>query len=360
MSRQRWLFGLLAVLLVASLSHGYVRNTNHRGNEHYWQQKHATMTFRLGCANAHRIEEWGPCWDDVAEHAMDEWNDAGSQFQFTAATGPSTARLSCAGADTTRVVVWGATLCGQPISALALTSTWTHDNGEIADTDVVFNTYWQWEAYSGPMRAFSQPDLHRVAVHEFGHVLGLDHPNDYGQHVPAIMNNGAGIEGVQPDDIAGIRAIYGTATRTVTTKGALGNPGHRSFKSGIGVVSGWVCDAQKIEVQIGRTRYRAVYGSDRPDTAYAPDGEKICGDTNNGFVILFNYNSLGDGTHTARLLVNGRQHGEPVEFKVTTFGQEFLRGAQGAYTVLDFPRSGTNPILIWDQNAQNFMIGGFE
>lgn len=332
-------------------AHAYVQTTNNRGSGHYWAQNRVTVTFRLGCENADRIEAWGPCWDDVAKHAMKEWNVAGSPFRFTTATGPSTARPSCTRADRTRVVVWGTTICGQPIAALALTSTWTYDNGAIADSDVVFDTWWKWRAYTGPMRGFSQPDLHRVAVHEFGHMLGLDHPNDHGQRVDAIMNSGADdTETLQADDQEGAQAIYGRDPNyTPPVVGFLENPGHRSFRSGIGLLSGWVCDAKTVEVRIGRQRYPMVYGTERGDTR----GE--CGDTNNGFVTLFNFNRLDDGTHTARLLVDGMQHGDPIEFKVTTFGQEFLRGASGEYVVA-FPTPGDTTILGWDQNSQNFVV----
>ena len=80
---------------------------------------------------------------------------------------------------------------------------------------------------------------------------------------------------------------------------------------------------------VGTQRIRMAYGTERPDTAYAPDGTEICGDTNNGFVTLVNYNAFGDGVHTARLVVDGRQLGNPVQFKVTTLGVEFLRGRKG-------------------------------
>ena len=49
---------------------------------------------------------------------------------------------------------------------------------------------------------------------------------------------------------------------------------------------------------------------------------------NNGFGLLFNWNLLGTGQHTIRVLADGGG-GEfaRATFTVTTLGEEFLRGA---------------------------------
>jgi hypothetical protein len=52
-------------------------------------------------------------------------------------------------------------------------------------------------------------DLLRVALHELGHVLGLDHPDDNGQSVIALMNSILGnLDQLVADDIAGARSLY--------------------------------------------------------------------------------------------------------------------------------------------------------
>ena len=138
--------------------------------------------------------------------------------------------------------------------------------------------------------------------------------------------------------------------------GALENPGPASFQSGLGLLSGWVCEANVVELEISgldRTyRLEAAYSTDRADTA------PVCGDQDNGFGLLFNWNLLEDGEHTVVALADGVEFGRAT-FTVTTLGVEFLQGMQGETVVADFPSAGEAVRLIWQQANQNFVLAPF-
>ena len=136
--------------------------------------------------------------------------------------------------------------------------------------------------------------------------------------------------------------------------GALGNPGPNSFQSGVRAVWGWVCHAELVEIEIETARgeverYVAAYGTERPDTL------ERCGDVDNGFELLFNWNRLGAGEHTVTALVDGVELGRATVW-VTTLGPEFLRGVAGECVAGDFPHSGQAATLEWQQESQNFVI----
>ena len=165
-------------------------------------------------------------------------------------------------------------------------------------------------------------------------------------------------------------AVTGNGNRTGTytlvvrlVVGFFENPQPGSAQSGIGVISGWVCEADTVEVQfetgtMGETRTElAALGTLRPDTAEA------CGDTDNGFGLLWNWNLLGAGTHTVRALVDGVVFAEH-DMTITTLGltdatgqeMDFPRGLSGTTTVPDFPDAGATTTLQWHQALQNFVI----
>ncbi len=89
-----------------------------------------------------------------------------------------------------------------------------------------------------------------------------------------------------------------------------------------------------------------VYRNERSDTS------EVCGDTNNGFDIIWNWAVLGDGTHTAVVYDNGVEFARST-FEVWTLGEEFVRGASGECRVPDFPMPGETTTFEWNQNTQH-------
>src|SRR3982751_4304100 len=95
---------------------------------------------------------------------------------------------------------------------LAITVTVTNGS-QMIEADVVFNNNNLGGSgnFTSGQTVAPQRDFHRVALHEFGHVLGLDHPDQATppQSVSAVMNSVvSNLETLQPDDIAGVKVLY--------------------------------------------------------------------------------------------------------------------------------------------------------
>ena len=149
-------------------------------------------------------------------------------------------------------------------------------------------------------------------------------------------------------------APAGTTNRAGTPGvGYLENPGPNSFQSGIGVISGWVCEGAEVIIELNGEPQPATYGTERLDT------EEACGDTDNGFGLLFNWNLLGDGEHTVVAWVDGVELGRAA-VRVTTLGKEFVKDVTGECVVEDFPAVGETVTLEWQENSQNFVITNAE
>ncbi len=152
--------------------------------------------------------------------------------------------------------------------------------------------------------------------------------------------------------------FYLTADGLGDLGGRLENPGPHAFQSGIGALWGWVCEAEQVEIEIATEQgdiawHVAAYGLERLDTL------DTCGDTDNGFVLLLNWNLLGDGAHSVTALADGVELGRTT-VQVTTLGQEFVEGVTGECVAEDFPHPGQSTLLEWRQNSQNFMITDVE
>jgi hypothetical protein len=130
----------------------------------------------------------------------------------------------------------------------------------------------------------------------------------------------------------------------------LDSPVNGSFESGIGVVHGWVCEAEQVSVRVDdRAPFATAYGAERTDSA------AVCGDTANGFAAAINWSDYGDGEHTLSLLADGQPLTE-VRVTVTTLDSPFLTGRSATTTVSDFPAAGLSTLLAWSEPHQNFVV----
>lgn len=151
-------------------------------------------------------------FNQSAEDALGLWNQKLSRLQFSVVRNSTVAPRD---GDRQNSVFFSNTVFGKTFgnATLAVTQrTW--QGSTIVETDVVFNTAMSFNSYRGPLRNASNGgqlhDFHRIAIHEFGHVLGLDHPDEAGQNVVAIMNSiESDVDSLQPDDITGGQSLYG-------------------------------------------------------------------------------------------------------------------------------------------------------
>ena len=92
-------------------------------------------------------------------------------------------------------------------NTLAVTTAWYSGNQRV-EADIIYNTAFTWDSYRGPRQ--SAVDIQRVGLHELGHVLGLDHPDEAGQSVSAVMNSHvSNTDSLTSDDILGAQGLYG-------------------------------------------------------------------------------------------------------------------------------------------------------
>ncbi|WP_025771852.1 matrixin family metalloprotease [Thioalkalivibrio sp. HK1] len=220
----------LPIILPTGMAKAWVHWKSDSGEPLKWDRREIEMEARFGgnegatClprAQGVELYEFGPCWEDVVRSAADQFyrTDAGLRINITSLP----AKPRCIIGDGTNTITVGDTYCGYAFDDRSIAiafNRWNFESGVMRESDVVFNTAVTWNSYSGPGRRLSDDtvlfDMHRVAIHEFGHTWGLDHPDEAGQEVAAIMNSTiSNIDRLQPDDIEGIMAIYGSEGRPV-------------------------------------------------------------------------------------------------------------------------------------------------
>jgi hypothetical protein len=167
--------------------------------------------------------------------------------------------------DRQNTAFFSSTVYGQTYGSAIAVTVYYYSASIMEEADNLFNSALLWDSYRGPLQYNFKKgkyvyDFHRVAIHEFGHTLGLAHPDDAGQTVTAIMNRYiSGLDHLAPDDISGSRALYAalitsilsvdsgvgqpfayqiTATNNPTSYGAVSLPPGLEINSSTGIISG--------------------------------------------------------------------------------------------------------------------------
>ena len=303
----------------------------------------ATVVVERFCINGYCDPIAPRTWTSAIQDAMAQWNNAGANFTFTKQYARS---------------------YDDPceLSGVVVIITFIKRNAACAPDRRVFDVIdsrWSGVTIYHPNQTriyLNHPNatpsglasVRRTLLHELGHVVGLGHPDEAGQDVEAAMNIWTQYDTLQPDDILGIRAPYGTA---IIDLGYLESPAPQAVVSGIGFISGWRCDAQDITVRI----------DDGPVLEMSmevlrEDTRSECqGLSDNGFITQVNWNSLGAGTHTAVAYDNGIEFDRST-FTVGTTGEEFLHGVAVDIDVPDFPTPGQTSRFVWNQSTQHLEL----
>jgi hypothetical protein len=184
-----------------------------------WPRGTVTMQLQLG-APSRALSDGSISWGPIAESALGEWNQTIGRLQFNVVRDSPLPKGDGNGVNG---VFFSNNVYGMTFDSttLAVTTNWLRDNVRV-EADVIFNADITWDSYRGALRR-GNLDFRRVALHEFGHVLGLDHTDEHGQSVPAVMNSHiSDTDHLTPDDIAGAQAQYGaTAGVGVFTGGGV-------------------------------------------------------------------------------------------------------------------------------------------
>lgn len=153
----------------------------------------------------------GLLWNTAFIGAMDDWTQS-TRFNLNVVEElEDPCRF-----DSRNGVGFTSDVCGSAFGDNTLAVTLTRFSSQILGppaiirSDIVINESVRYDIFNGRLVQqgipFGSVDFRRVALHELGHALGLDHESS----APAIMApNISNIDSLQFDDIAGVNTLYG-------------------------------------------------------------------------------------------------------------------------------------------------------
>jgi len=201
-------------------------------------------------------------WNQNAQSAISEWNAVGANFSFSGSTGGGNPCIT----NGTVVAAFHPTIClgilpslGLGISRLVGVMD-APNSMRIVDADIAIITpntasasgAMITDAFDGPI-TFPDIDFRRIVLHEFGHSLGLAHPDDVFGNTPAtqrtIMHSSSFTAfRLAADDKNGALALYPAAA-----------PSGGGGGGGGGGSNAWILAIFLVIAVAAKFSYRAIF-----------------------------------------------------------------------------------------------------
>ena len=151
-------------------------------------------------------------WKEAFQEAAARWNDTATGFVITvvaeSATGQCTSEL-------TNTASFRDDVCGDEFGAGVLAvarNVYIPVLNEFVKSEIFFNRAQPFNVYDGDQKPFAS-DFRRVAIHELGHSMGLDHSAATDSIMYAFSNN---TFIPKLEEVNFLRAVYGTSSYELT------------------------------------------------------------------------------------------------------------------------------------------------